>query len=72
MDATGEPTSGEGNTGTGLAVPAAIGSIFLALYYYYIKGNKQRGLFVGLWPATILALATYRRLRKLSRQLKTA
>lgn len=41
---------------------AAIGSVALALYYYYVRGEKQRGQFVGLWPATILALAIYLKL----------
>ncbi len=42
--------------------PAALGStdsITLALYHYYVRGKKQRGQFVGLWPATILGLAVY-------------
>jgi len=52
-------------SGLGPAGLASIGSVALALYYYYVKGDKQRGQFVGLWPATILGLATY---LKLSRQ----
>lgn len=43
----------------GPAALASIGSVGLALYYYYVKGDKQRGQFVGLWPATILGLAVY-------------
>ena len=41
------------------AVLASVGSVALALYYYYAQGDKQRGQFVGLWPTTILALAIY-------------
>jgi hypothetical protein len=41
------------------AVLAAVGSVGLALYYYYVRGDKQRGQFVGLWPTSILALAIY-------------
>lgn len=71
MDTTDDSSTRKGITGSGLAVPTAVGSILLALYYYYIKGDKHRGLFVGLWPATILGLATYRQLKKLSQQLNT-
>ncbi|MBB6645902.1 hypothetical protein H5V44_06305 [Halobellus sp. MBLA0160] len=41
---------------------AAAGSVLLALYYYYVRGEKQRGQFIGLWPATILGLASYLKL----------
>jgi uncharacterized membrane protein YfcA len=51
--------------GTSLSVVAALASVALALYYYYLRGEKQRGQFVGLWPATILGLAIYRKLDKL-------
>jgi len=55
-------------SGLGPAGLASIGSIALALYYYYVRGDEQRGQFVGLWPATILGFATY---LKLSRQERT-
>jgi hypothetical protein len=47
------------NTDLGPAALASIGSVALALYFYYVRGDKQRGQFVGLWPATILAFAAY-------------
>jgi hypothetical protein len=47
------------STGLGPAGLAAIGSVALALYYYYVRGDQQKGQFVGLWPGTILGLATY-------------
>lgn len=43
----------------GPAAFASIGSVALALYFYYVRGDKQRGQFVGLWPVTILAFAAY-------------
>jgi hypothetical protein len=55
-------------SGIGPAVMAAVGSVALALYYYYVRGEKQRGQFVGLWPATILGLAIYLKLEEI-RQL---
>ena len=49
---------------------AAVGSIALALYYYYVRGEKERGQFVGHWPATILALAIYLELDQIKRLLQ--
>lgn len=49
---------------------AAVGSVALALYYYYVRGEKQRGQFVGLWPATILGLAAYLKLSEIEQLLR--
>jgi hypothetical protein len=57
-------------SGFGPGAMAAIGSVALALYYYYVRGQKQRGQFVGLWPATILGLAAYLKLEELKRILQ--
>ena len=54
----------------GPAAIAAIGSVGLALYYYYVRGEKQRGQFVGLWPATILGLAVYLKLGEIKQLLQ--
>lgn len=56
--------------GLGPATLASVGSVALALYYYYIRGEKQRGQFVGLWPATILGLAIHLKLDEIKRLLK--
>jgi hypothetical protein len=56
-------------SGVGPAVMAAVGSVALALYYYYVRGEKQRGQFIGLWPATILGLAIYLKLDDIRRLL---
>ncbi len=53
----------------GPAAMASLGSVGLALYFYYIRGDKQRGQFVGLWPSTILALATYLQLEQIKQTL---
>jgi hypothetical protein len=53
------------NTDLGPAALASMGSVALALYFYYVRGDKQRGQFVGLWPATILAFATYLKIDKI-------
>lgn len=57
-------------SGMAPAVMAAMGSIALALYYYYVRGEKQRGQFVGLWPATILGLATYLKLSEIAKSVQ--
>lgn len=56
--------------GLGTAVLASVGSVVLALYFYYVRGDKQRGQFVGLWPTTILALASYLKLEEIRQALE--
>lgn len=51
------------------AVPAAVGSVALALYFYYVRGDKERGQFIGFWPVTILALASYFKLEDIQQML---
>ncbi len=51
------------------AVLASVGSVALALYFYYVRGDKQRGQFVGFWPVTILALAMYLKIQEIARRL---
>jgi len=38
---------------------ASAASVLLAWHQFYLKGNKTRGLFIGLWPPTILAFSSY-------------
>jgi CBS domain-containing protein len=49
---------------TDLALLGAGVSVVLALYEFYVHGNEKRGIFVGHWPPTILAFATYLRRRR--------
>jgi hypothetical protein len=72
-DTTGE-TAIESADGVGAddlspAVLASVGSVALALYFYYVRGDKQRGQFVGFWPVTILALASYFKLEEIKQML---
>ncbi|WP_324758113.1 hypothetical protein [Haloarcula montana] len=62
---TDEASAQQRGAELGVAGIASLASVALALYYYYVRGDKQRGQFVGLWPATILGLAIYRRLGEL-------
>jgi hypothetical protein len=57
-------------SGLGPGAMAAMGSVALALYYYYVRGEEQRGQFVGLWPATILGLAVYLKLDQIKQMLQ--
>ena len=71
-DVTEEATDtvdGVGADGLSPAVLASVGSVALALYFYYVRGDKQRGQFVGFWPVTILALASYFKLEELKQLL---
>jgi hypothetical protein len=63
---TAEEMSADGLTP---AVLASVGSVALALYFYYVRGDKQRGQFVGFWPVTILALASYFKLEDIQQML---
>ncbi|MFO8115288.1 MAG: hypothetical protein R6U01_08005 [Halorubrum sp.] len=58
-----------GADGLSPAVLASVGSVALALYFYYVRGDKQRGQFVGLWPVTILSLASYFKLEEIKQTL---
>jgi len=61
-----------GTGGLGPAVLASVGSVALALYFYYVRGDKQRGQFVGLWPVTILGLASYFKLEEIKQALASS
>jgi hypothetical protein len=38
---------------------AAVGSVLLSWYKFYIQGDEEGGIFVGLWAPTLLAAASY-------------
>lgn len=64
-----ETVEGVDTDGLTPAVLASVGSVALALYFYYVRGDKQRGQFVGFWPVTILALAMYFKLQGIAKKL---
>jgi len=43
----------------GLIFLAAAISLLLSVYLFFYTGDKQNGLFVGLWAPTILAAGTF-------------
>jgi hypothetical protein len=58
-------------TGRDPIVIAAGASVLLAWYQYYIRGNKEHGLFIGLWPPTMLAFSNAVRINEISRKLES-
>ena len=62
-------SEGIGADGLSPAVLASMGSVALALYFYYVRGEKQRGQFVGFWPVTILTFASYFKLKEIKQAL---
>ena len=67
-----ETVDGIGADGLSPAVLASVGSVALALYFYYVRGDKQRGQFVGFWPVTILGLASYFKLEEIKQMLASS
>jgi len=58
-------------TGSDPVILAAAGSVLLAWFQYYVRGNKEHGLFIGLWPPTLLAFSNAIRINDLSRKIET-
>lgn len=38
---------------------AGVMSVLFSFYLFYMKGNKMRGIFVGLWAPTLFGASTY-------------
>lgn len=51
-------------------VALAAGSILLSWYEFYVKGDKQDGIFVGLWAPTLLAFASYLQQKSMVQKVK--
>lgn len=58
-------------TGRDPVVLAAAGSVLLAWYQFFIQGNKLQGLFVGLWPPTMLAFSNAIRINDINRKVES-
>ena len=52
-----------------VAVLASGVSVLLAWHQYFIRGNRELGLFIGLWPPTILAFASYFNQQRMEQRL---
>lgn len=49
---------------------AAIVSVAYSWFNFYVRGNKQHGIFVGLWAPTLFAAASYLQQKDLVRKLR--
>ena len=67
---SGESVEEIGDQAIGPALLASGASVALSWYYFFVRGDRQRGLFVGLWPPTILAFASYFNQRRIRQQLE--
>ncbi|WP_394346956.1 hypothetical protein [Halorussus halobius] len=56
---------------TDLAIVASAASVALSWYQFFGRGNKMQGLFVGLWPPTILAFASYFNQKRMEQKLQS-
>lgn len=57
-------------TGMNPAVMASAASVVLSWYFFFVKGDKLSGLFVGLWPPTFLAFASHFEQQRMSAKIK--
>lgn len=58
-------------TGRDPVIMAAAGSVLLSWYQFFVRGNKQYGLFIGLWPPTLLAFSNAIRINNISRKVES-
>ena len=58
-------------TGRDPVIMAAAGSVLLAWYQYYVRGNKEHGLFIGLWPPTLLAFSNAVRINEITKKVES-
>jgi len=59
-------------TGRDPIILAALGSVILSWYQFYIRGNREHGLFMGLWPPTLLAFSNALRINDISRKVESS
>lgn len=59
-------------SGTDPVLWAALASILMSQYYFFVKGERMRGIFVGLWPPTIFALSGYFKQTRMDDALQSA
>lgn len=58
-------------TGRDPVIMAAAGSVLLAWFQYYVRGNKEHGLFIGLWPPTLLAFSNAVRINEITQKVES-
>ncbi len=65
-----EAVEATAQTGTDPAVVAAAASILLSWHQFFLRGNRELGLFIAFWPPTILAFASYFNQTEMSDEIK--
>lgn len=60
----------EEQAGVDPIILAAIASVVLSWYQFYVRGNRKHGLFIGLWPPTLLAFSSALRINDISQKLE--
>ena len=61
------------NTPMSIGDPVAVlaaGSVLFSWYQFYVKGDKEYGIFTGLWAPTLLAAADYLQQKDLVRKVR--
>lgn len=51
---------------------AAAGLVLLAWFQYYIRGNREHGMVIGLWPPTLLAFSNAVRINALDEKVENS
>jgi hypothetical protein len=59
-------------TGRDPVIMAAVGSVLLAWFQYYVRGNKEHGMFIGLWPPTLLAFSNAIRINAIDEKVESS
>jgi len=57
-------------TGRDPVIVAAAGSVLLAWFQFYVRENREHGLFIGLWPPTLLAFSNAVRINAITEKLE--
>lgn len=48
---------------------ASVASVLLSWYYFYVRGDKTQGIFIGLWAPTFLSFGSYYRGARMNEML---
>lgn len=57
---------------TDIAILASAASVLLSWHQFFVRGNRERGIFIGLWPPTILAFASYFNQKRMKRRMESS
>jgi len=66
----GQESDVAAETGTDFALFASVVSVAMSLYAFFGRGDRELGIFIGLWAPTILTLANHFKQRQFEQRLK--